>query len=236
VILSIGFIIIFLAQVFWAKVLITPWYLPIGGTASALMALFAVSRQRGWWRLAIAMGCVAIACLEWYFLLALTILPHYAGPVAAGSTIPEFHARLADGTPIGESHFRQGRPTALVFFQGRWCPFCMTQLQELEAHHAEFVRVGANVVVVSIEDLDTAAQTQRDFPHLTVVSDEGRELSDAIDVVNKGSTPDGGDSAAPTVLLIDGNGTVQSLHRPTRLIARPSASDLAAAIEGQQIR
>ncbi|MEX0677455.1 MAG: redoxin domain-containing protein [Pirellulales bacterium] len=235
-ILSLSLIPIFALQVFWAKALITPWYLPIGGTVSALIVIYAIGRRRRWWRLGVALGCVAIAGLEWYFLLALTVLPLYIGPIVEGSTIPVFRATLADGTEINESYFQRSRTTALVFFQGRWCPFCMTQLRELESHHGEFSRVKADVVVVSIEDLEAAAQTQRDFPHLTVVSDQRRELSNAIDLINKGSAPDGGDSSAPTILLLDGNGTVHWLHRPTRFIARPSAAELVAAIEGQQVR
>jgi peroxiredoxin len=230
VILSIAFVFIFVAQVAWARVLITPWYLPLGGTTSALLTLFAASRQPRLWRLAIAVACVALACLEWTFVLALTVLPPYSGPVVTGGTLPAFTATLADGTPISESYFREGRPTALIFFQGRWCPFCMTQLGELEAHHAEFDRVGANVVVASLENVADAAQTQRDFPHLTVVSDEKREMSDAIDLVNRGFAPDGSDADAPTIFLLDGEGKVEWLDRPKRFIARPSASELAAQI------
>lgn len=107
----------------------------------------------------------------------------------------------------------------------------MTQLKELEAHHEAFGRLGTNVVVVSIEDVDAAAQTQRDFPHLTVVSDAERELSGAIDLINRHSAPGGGDSAAPTILLIDGQGKVQTVYRPARFIARPSAAELATALE-----
>src|SRR5262249_26196590 len=157
-------------------------------------------------QIGLAVLCVALAGLEWAFVLAMTVLPTYAGPLKEGAAIPAFHATLADGTEIDQSRFQQGRPTALVFFQGRWCPFCMTQLRGLEAEHDEFSRVGADVVVVSIEGPDEAAQTKRDYPHLTVLSDKQRELSDAIDLINKGFSPDGGDSAAPTILLLDGNG------------------------------
>ena len=233
VILAIAVIPIFLAQVFVAKRLITPWYLPIGGTVGAIGVLYAASRGWRWWRIGIATLCIAIACLEWFFLLSATRLPAYQGPIAAGSTMPAFHATLADGTSIDESYFRQNHDTVLVFFQGRWCPFCMTQLTDLESHYAEFNRVGAAVVVISIEDQDMAAQTQSDFPHLTVVSDKQRELSTAIDLINKGFSPDGGDSAAPTVLLLDGEGKVRWLHRPTRFIARPSAKELVANIESK---
>jgi peroxiredoxin len=229
--IAIVLIPVFFAQVFWARILITPWYLPIGGTAAALVAIYALGRPRRWGRAGVVAGCVALACLEWYFLLAMTLLPKYTGPIAEGSSLPAFHATLADGTQIDESYFRSRPMTALVIFQGRWCPFCMTQLQELEDHGEEFRRIGADVVVVSIEDVEAATQTKQDFPSLTVVSDERRELSNAIDLINRGSAPDGGDSAAPTIVLVDDTGTVKWLHRPTRFIARPSAAELAATIE-----
>lgn len=253
--LAIALVPTFFAQVFWARALVTPWYVPIGGSIAALVLSLIAWRHRRWWRVGVALFTVALACFEWFFVVAGTRLPDYQGPIASGSALPTFHAVLADqpsgdgsklsatadsagansdagasGTAIDESYFRQGRDTVLVFFQGRWCPFCMTQLTELESHHAEFARAGAEVVVVSIEDPLTAAQTQRDFPHLTVVSDSERELADAVDVINRGASPDGGDNTAPTILLLDGAGTVRWLHRPKRFIARPSSAELVARL------
>lgn len=231
VLLALAVVFIFFLQVAWAMKLATPWYMPIGGTVAALMLTYALTRRRSWWRFGVALVCIALAGLEWFFVLGLTALPAYAGPIAQGGAIPAFHARLADDTEISESYFAKHPATVVVFFQGRWCPFCMTQLRELEAHHEEFARSQAEVLVVSIEDVATAQQTQRDFPHLTVVSDEQRELSDAAELINRGFAPDGGDCATPTILLVDNSGTVRWLHRPTRFIARPSAADLAAQLE-----
>lgn len=253
--LAIALVPTFFAQVFWARALVTPWYVPIGGSIAALVLSLIAWRHRRWWRVGVALFTVALACFEWFFVVAGTRLPDYQGPIAVGGALPAFHAVLADqplgdgsassatagpagassdagasGTAIDESYFRQGRDTVLVFFQGRWCPFCMTQLTELESHHDEFARAGAEVVVVSIEDPQTAAETQRDFPHLKVVSDAERELADAIEVINRGFSPDGGDSAAPTILLLDGTGTVRWLHRPQRFIARPSSAELLARL------
>jgi peroxiredoxin len=230
-VLAISVVVVFFLQVSWAKALVTPWYLPVGGTLAAIIMLMGLGRPRTWWRVGAVMVFGAIACLEWYFVLALTVLPPYTGPIGQGSAVPAFHAVLADGSAIDESYFQRGKPTVLVFFQGRWCPFCMTQLADLEASHDEFQRAGAEVVVVSIEDGDATRQTQADFPHLVVASDERREFSTAIDVINRGFAPEGGDSAAPTMLLIDGRGIVNWLFRPTRFIARPSARELARKVE-----
>ena len=70
------------------------------------------------------------------------------------------------------------------------------------------------MLVVSIEDVATAQQTQRDFPHLTVVSDEQRELSDAAELINRGFAPDGGNCATPTILLVDNSGTCAGCIAP----------------------
>lgn len=228
--LSVAAVAAFFMQVFGAGVMITPWYMPVAGTVAASLGLWTIGRPLRWWRVLVATGCLLIACLQWAFLLGLTVLPIYAGPIAGGSALPSFHTNLADGTEITESFFQQGETSALIFFQGRWCPFCMTHLRELENHHESLNRVNARIVVVSIEDVETAAQTQRDFPHLTVLSDQRRELANAVDVINKGFGPEGQDSAAPTILLIDGTGKVLWIHRPTRFIARPSAADLAEEI------
>ncbi|HEY2894803.1 MAG TPA: redoxin domain-containing protein, partial [Pirellulales bacterium] len=225
--IAVASIVVFFVQVFGAKRLITPWYLPIGGTLAGLLALAGAVQMRRWWAWLIAIVCVVLAGLEWAFLLFATVLPAYTGPVAVEGKLPEFHARLADGSIIERTYFERGRPTAVIFFQGHWCPFCMTQLTELEANHEAFERAGADVVVVSIEDVATASQTQRDFPHLAAVSDADRELSQGVDVINPGFAPDGSDCAAPTMLLLDGAGTVKWLHRPKRFIARPSAAELA---------
>lgn len=228
---AVAVIALFYFQVAWALLLVTPWYVPIVGSLGALSVGYSLTQRRNWWRIAVALFCAALACLEWHFVVAGSALPAYAGPVAAGVAVPPFRANLADGSPIDESYLRENHATAVVFFQGRWCPFCVTQLRELEANHAAFDRVAAKVVVVSIEDLEAAAETQRDFPHLVVVSDEQRELSNAMQLINEGMHPDGGDSAAPTILLVDQLGIVRLLHRPTSFIARPSTSELVSTIE-----
>lgn len=85
--------------------------------------------------------------------------------------------------------------------------------------------------MVSIEDQEAAKATQADFPHLVVVSDAQRNLSRAVDVLHPRSAPDGGDSAAPTTILIDGKGTIRWTFRPDRVLHRLSPGQLLAAID-----
>jgi peroxiredoxin len=107
----------------------------------------------------------------------------------------------------------------------------MIELGQLEAHRREFEARNVRVVVVSIEGRDEAGATQTDFPHLVVVSDAGRGLSEAVGVIHPGSAPDGGDTAAPTTILVDGGGVVRWTFRPDRVPARLRPAEVLAAID-----
>jgi peroxiredoxin len=108
---------------------------------------------------------------------------------------------------------------------------CMSELGQLEAHWQEFEKRNVRVVVISVEDREAAAATQADFPHLVVVSDADHKLADAVKVIHRHSAPDGGDTAAPTTILVDGSGTVRWTFRPERVLIRLSPSDLLATID-----
>ena len=107
----------------------------------------------------------------------------------------------------------------------------MSELGQLEAHWQEFETRKVRVVVISVEDRETAKATQADFPHLNVVSDEERKLAEAVAVIHPQSAPNGSDTAAPTTILVDGSGIVRWTFRPDRVLTRLSPSQLLAAID-----
>jgi peroxiredoxin len=107
----------------------------------------------------------------------------------------------------------------------------MTELGELEAHHEDFARRNARVVVASVQNRDESAQTQADFPHLLVLADTEQNLVRAAGMLHPGAAPDGSDTAAPTMVLIDRNGRVCWLYRPAFLLDRLSPTELLAALD-----
>src|SRR5688572_8129275 len=107
----------------------------------------------------------------------------------------------------------------------------MKELVQLEKHWEEFAKKNVKIFVISIEGLDEAKAIQKDFPHLIVVSDEQRKLTDAIAAIHPESGPDGGDTAAPTTLLIDGSGTVRWTYRPERVFDRLAPGQLLAVVD-----
>jgi peroxiredoxin len=111
----------------------------------------------------------------------------------------------------------------------------MTELVQLERRHEDFPKRNARVIAVSVEGPDDAQKTQADFPHLTVVSDEARGLSEAAGLIHLHAAPDGGDTAVPTTILVDRRGTVRWLYRSPSVIARLSPDEVLQAID-QKLR
>ncbi len=107
----------------------------------------------------------------------------------------------------------------------------MVELVQLERRHDDFPRRNTRVLVVSIEGLDDARKTQAQFPHLTVVSDEARGLSEAAGLIHPHAAPDGGDADVPTTILVDRSGIVRWLYRSPAVIVRLSPDDVLQAID-----
>src|SRR5215468_11176406 len=107
----------------------------------------------------------------------------------------------------------------------------MTELVQLERRHEEFPKRNARVIAVSVEGPDDARKTQADVPHLTVLSDEGRRLSEAAGLIHAHAAPDGGDADVPTTILVDRRGTVRWLYRSPSVIARLSPDEVLRAID-----
>lgn len=107
----------------------------------------------------------------------------------------------------------------------------MTELVQLERHHEDFPKRNSRVIVASVEALDDARKTQADFPHLTVLSDEARGLSEAAALIHPHAGPDGGDTDVPTTILVDRRGIVRWIYRSPSVIERLSPDEVLRALD-----
>jgi peroxiredoxin len=107
----------------------------------------------------------------------------------------------------------------------------MIELGELERRHEDFEKRGTRVIAVSVEGLEEAEKTRAQFPHLLVLSDKGRGLSDAAALIHAHAAPDGSDADTPTTILVDRGGLVQWVFRPGEVITRLSPDALLQEID-----
>ena len=107
----------------------------------------------------------------------------------------------------------------------------MIELGQLERRHEDFARRHTRVYAISMEGADDAQKTQSDYPHLHVLADEGRGLSNVVEVVHPRAAPDGRDADAPTTILVDRHGVVRWLYRSSEVVARLSPDQVLEAID-----
>lgn len=119
--LILGFLgpALYLAQLKAGR-LVVPWYLPVLGTVGALLVLASLGRRRSVGRILLFALFGFLAFGEWFFLLSLSKLPNYSGPVAVGKPFPAFATTWADGTPFTEANLPGDRDTIMVFYRGHW--------------------------------------------------------------------------------------------------------------------
>ncbi len=88
-------------------------------------------------------------------------------------------------------------------------------------------------MAVSLDDLDGSRESQAKFPHLTIVSDKAENLAKAAELLAPPTqkSHDGGDTLAPTTILVDRQGEVRAVMRPDRFIERFSPDDLLKAVK-----
>jgi len=101
----------------------------------------------------------------------------------AGDRAPEFELPDGDGLVwrsqdlLRNDLLRRG-PLVAVFYRGRWCAYCNTQLAALQQVHAQIAAAGASLVAISPQTQKHTYMT-RDMHGLRfpVLSDAGNEVA-----------------------------------------------------------
>jgi hypothetical protein len=105
---------------FQAKILDTPWYVPILATVGLALVALALVQARSVWRWLAAVFCTLFAAALWLFLLVFLRAPPYTGPVQVGQLFPAFSTTLSDGSTFTQQNLHGDKNTVMVFFRGRW--------------------------------------------------------------------------------------------------------------------
>jgi hypothetical protein len=104
---------------FVAKVLITPWYMPLLGTLGVALIVLALMRSRSIWRWTALVIFTLFVGFQWCALLAMRT-PAYTGPVKDGQPFPAFATALTDGSTFTQADLQGDQNTVMVFFRGHW--------------------------------------------------------------------------------------------------------------------
>lgn len=99
---------------------VVPWYAAIMATVGVGLMAVAVMRRPRIGRIVALVLIGALTAFEWFVLLVGSRVPAYEGPAQVGRPLPAFTTMRADGRTFTDQDLRDGIPTALIFFRGRW--------------------------------------------------------------------------------------------------------------------
>ncbi|MDY0885906.1 peroxiredoxin-like family protein [Dongia soli] len=98
--------------------------------------------------------------------------------VRAGSLAPAFRLRDGNGVVVSSHKWLFAGPMVLVFYRGRWCPYCNLDLRAIEAAADDIRSLGASILAVSqqtsYESRETVRLNALTFPSLV---DRGGKLA-----------------------------------------------------------
>jgi peroxiredoxin len=78
----------------------------------------------------------------------------------AGKQAPAFRLHDAHGQAFSSREALRRGPMVLVFYRGRWCPYCTVDLRAVESTSRVIRSLGASLVVVSQQTADNSLETQ----------------------------------------------------------------------------
>jgi peroxiredoxin len=80
----------------------------------------------------------------------------------SGDVCPEFMLPNAEGGLVGSADLLDKGPVVLSFYRGKWCPYCVTELEALKEATRDIALLGATLVAVTAEDCGGALAAKRD--------------------------------------------------------------------------
>jgi peroxiredoxin len=95
-----------------------------------------------------------------------------------GDRAPAFELPDGDGMLWRSADLLRGGPLAIVFYRGRWCAYCNTQLTALQEIHSQVAAAGMSLVAISPQTQKHTYMT-RDMNRLRfpVLSDPGNKVA-----------------------------------------------------------
>lgn len=102
----------------------------------------------------------------------------------AGAIAPDFALNDSNGRPVRSADLLQTGPLILKFFRGRWCPYCMTELETWRDVYGQLRERGVLMVAVGpqIERQSDFMANQHGLP-FPVLSDPGNKVAEQFGLV-----------------------------------------------------
>jgi peroxiredoxin len=101
-----------------------------------------------------------------------------AGILPVGSTIPDFQLQNHDGETVSSRDLLAEGRLVLCFIRGRWCPFCVAQMEAMNLILPQIERAGAMLVAISPQTVrQSFFMRDQHKLHFALLSDAGNKMA-----------------------------------------------------------
>ena len=172
------------------------------------------------------------------------------GAPKPGDPAPAATLVAADGSRTELTALYGDKPLVLLFYRGRWCPFCDLTLRAYEKAAPEFAAAGVTLAAVSpqtlVETAQTSAERSLSYP---LYSDPGNAASHAFGLdwqveegaerglyqgfgsnVDQANGDDEWRLPAPAAFVIDTHGMIRWAWADSNWTHRPEPEEVLAAV------
>jgi peroxiredoxin len=172
-----------------------------------------------------------------------------ATALAVGAKAAPFEALDQNGKVVRSSHLLNHGRLVICFIRGRWCPFCVGQMEAMNLILPEIEQVGASLVAISPQTVKQSFfmhdQHKLRFP---LLSDGRNKVARQFGLVYRVSAEqesvfrrafvnlpftNGDDSwelPIPATFVLDGDGRIRSVSANEDYRERPEPADIVAAL------
>jgi peroxiredoxin len=141
--------------------------------------------------------------------------------------LPEFELTDFEGRRIHSSEVL-GAPTVWLFYRGNWDPFCVAQVHEIAARHADLEKLGARLNLVSAQPMDRVRELASEVgASLNFMFDQDARAAHVLDISERHPIPPGKVGgyapvgAMPTVIVTNASGTILYTDQTDNYRVRP---------------
>jgi peroxiredoxin len=101
-----------------------------------------------------------------------------ANSLPVGTRVPQFQLQDHDGKSASSSNLLAEGRLVLCFIRGRWCPFCVGQMEAMSLVLPEIEQAGATLVAVSPQTVQQSFFMRDQHKlHFPLLSDAGNQLA-----------------------------------------------------------
>lgn len=155
-------------------------------------------------------------------------------PIKPRTRVPSLNLTTVGGGRFDLSQRAPRTFTLLVAYRGLHCPICKTYLRDLDRKYAEFEALGVEAVAVSTDTGERAekAKAEWQIEHLPIAYDLSIEQAREWGLfISAGIKEEPKQFAEPGLFLIRPDQTLYAASIQTMPFARPSFSDVIAAVK-----